>query len=156
MTAPHSTPLSKFSAGSCVDFRLARILLIIKDLFPRPRYILITDFALVNSDALYWIRKNSGSSVWIAGNTSLDTVKSQGQVCGAFARHSSKYPYTVAFFMPAKERLRSLVIFGDDVCPTNSAHVPKSTRSSFRQSSDARQEPPLSGADHLDSSRDRT
>ena len=101
MTAPHSTQLSKFSAGSCVDFRLARILLIIKDLFPRPRYILIADFALVNSDALYWIRKNSGSSVWIAGNTSLDTVKPQGQVCSALARHSSKYPYTVAFFMPA-------------------------------------------------------
>src|SRR5262245_10272840 len=55
-----------------------------------------------------------------------------------------------------QERLRSLVIFGDDVCPTNSAHVPKSTSSSFRQSSDARRETPLSGADHLDSSRDRT
>jgi hypothetical protein len=96
-----ATLLSKFSAGSCVDFLLARMLSIIKDLFRRPRYILIADFALVNSDALYWIRKNSGSSVWIAGNTSLDTVKSQGQVCSALARHFSKYRYTVAFFMPA-------------------------------------------------------
>src|SRR5262249_37790778 len=68
--------VSKFSAEFCVDFRLARIPHLLLKIFLRPRYILMTDFDMVNSHAPDWICTNPGSSLRITGKTVVDTVQS--------------------------------------------------------------------------------
>jgi hypothetical protein len=60
------------------------MLLNLLKIFPRPRQILITDFDLVNSHALDWIRTNTGSSVRITGKALVDTIQAQAQPCSAF------------------------------------------------------------------------
>jgi hypothetical protein len=68
--------LGRFPAGTNAP-KLLKI-------FPRPRQILITDFDLVNSHALDWIRTNTGSSVRITGKAIVDTIQAQAQPCSAF------------------------------------------------------------------------